>query len=445
MAISSSFVAIQRPPPVRPLPPPPLPKPPLPLPLPREKLTSRKEEVARQFGHFGGMFVPETLVHDLGRLESAFRSIYPQETFQRELKSILRDYVGRESPLYFAERLTDNYKHSSGGGPQIFLKREDLNHTGAHTINNAVAQALLAARLGKRRIVADTGSGQHGLSVAAVCAKLGLQCIVYMGAKDMEKHGDQVLTMHLMGAEVRAVHSNDALLTDAASEAMRDAVTNLESTYHIVGSAVGPHPYPTMVREFQSVIGRETRRQAMEKWGGKPDVLVACVGRGSNAIGLFHEFLGDADVRLVGVEAAGRGLDSGRHAASLARGEVGVYRGAMSHVLQDHDGQIVMPDSVSDGMVYPCVGPEHSYLKDTGRTEYYSIKDGEAMQAFKRVSRLEGIIPALETCHALAYLEVLCPALPLGAKVVVNCSGRGDKDLQTAIEYLHSDQLTATE
>ncbi|KAJ6805353.1 tryptophan synthase beta chain 1-like [Iris pallida] len=348
MAISTSFAAIQGRPPVRPSP---LRNPP--LPLRHEKLDLSKEVITRQFGHFGGMFVPETLIHDLRKLESAFRSFYPQETFQRELKSILRDYVGRESPLYFAERLTDHYKHSNdgGGGPQIFLKREDLNHTGAHTINNAVAQALLAARLGKRRIVADTGSGLHGLSVAAVCAKLGLQCVVYMGAKDMEKHGDEVLTMHLMGAEVRAVHSDDTLSTDAESEAMRDAVTNLDSTYHIVGSAIGPHPYPTMVREFQSVIGRETRRQAMEKWGGKPDVLVACVGRGSNAIGLFHEFFGDADVRLVGVEAAGRGLDSGRHAASLATGEVGVYRGAMSHVLQDHDGQIVKPDSVSAGYV----------------------------------------------------------------------------------------------
>ncbi|KAJ6805352.1 tryptophan synthase beta chain 1-like [Iris pallida] len=337
MAISCSFLAIQMPPPVRPFPlPPSLPKLPLSLPLPCEKLTSRKEEVlTRQFGHFGGMFVPETLVHDLGRLESAFQLIYPQETFQRELKSILRDYVGRESPLYFAERLTDHYKHSSCGsdGPQIFLKREDLNHIGAHTINNAVAQDLLVARLEKRRIVADTGSGQHGLLVAAVCAKLGLQCVVYMGTKDMEKHGDEVLTMHRMGAEVRAVHSDDALSTDAASEAMCDAVTNLELTYHIVGSAVGPYPYPTMVREFQFVIGRERRRQTMEKWGGKPDVLVACVSRDSNTIGLFHEFFGDADVRMVGIEATGRGLDSGRHAASLAKGEVGVYRGAVSHVL----------------------------------------------------------------------------------------------------------------
>ncbi|GFZ06505.1 tryptophan synthase beta-subunit 1 [Actinidia rufa] len=389
-----------------------------------------------RFGKFGGKYVPETLMHALTELESAFRSLSGDREFEKELDGILKDYVGRESPLYFAERLTEHYKRPNGEGPHIYLKREDLNHTGAHKINNAVAQALLAKRLGKKRIIAETGAGQHGVATATVCARFGLECVIYMGAQDMERQSLNVFRMRLLGAEVRAVHSGTATLKDATSEAIRDWVTNVESTHYILGSVAGPHPYPMMVREFHAVIGKETRKQALEKWGGKPDVLVACVGGGSNAMGLFHEFVYDDDVRLIGVEAAGFGLDSGKHAATLTKGEVGVLHGAMSYLLQDEDGQIVEPHSISAGLDYPGVGPEHSFLKDLGRAEYYSITDEEALEAFKRLSQLEGIIPALETSHALAYLEKLCPTLPNGTKVVLNCSGRGDKDVQTAIKYL---------
>ncbi|XP_038899607.1 tryptophan synthase beta chain 1 [Benincasa hispida] len=388
------------------------------------------------FGRFGGKYVPETLMHALTELETAFHSLAGDQEFQKELDGILRDYVGRESPLYFAERLTEHYRRPNGEGPHIFLKREDLNHTGAHKINNAVAQALLAKRLGKKRIIAETGAGQHGVATATVCARFGLECIIYMGAQDMDRQALNVFRMRLLGAEVRPVHSGTATLKDATSEAIRDWVTNVETTHYILGSVAGPHPYPMMVRDFHAVIGKETRKQALEKWGGTPDVLVACVGGGSNAMGLFHEFVNDEDVRLVGVEAAGFGLDSGKHAATLTKGEVGVLHGAMSYLLQDDDGQIIEPHSISAGLDYPGVGPEHSYLKDLGRAEYHSVTDDEALEAFKRLSRLEGIIPALETSHALAYLEKLCPTLPDGAKVVLNCSGRGDKDVQTAIKYL---------
>ncbi|XP_019183355.1 PREDICTED: tryptophan synthase beta chain 1 [Ipomoea nil] len=389
-----------------------------------------------RFGKFGGKYVPETLMYALDELETAFKAISVDDAFQKELDGILRDYVGRESPLYFAERLTEHYKRPNGEGPLIYLKREDLNHTGAHKINNAVAQALLAKRLGKKRIIAETGAGQHGVATATVCARFGLECVIYMGAQDMERQALNVFRMRLLGAEVRPVHSGTATLKDATSEAIRDWVTNVETTHYILGSVAGPHPYPMMVRDFHAVIGKETRRQALEKWGGKPDVLVACVGGGSNAMGLFHEFIDDEDVRLIGVEAAGFGLDSGKHAATLTKGEVGVLHGAMSYLLQDDDGQIVEPHSISAGLDYPGVGPEHSFLKDLGRAEYYSITDEEALEAFKRLSRLEGIIPALETSHALAYLEKLCPTLPDGTKVVLNCSGRGDKDVHTAIKYL---------
>ncbi|XP_068665760.1 tryptophan synthase beta chain 1-like [Aristolochia californica] len=395
----------------------------------------RVSERPDSFGRFG-KYVPETLMYALTELETAFRSLSGDEEFQKELESILKDYVGRESPLYFAERLTTHYRRSNGEGPHIYLKREDLNHTGAHKINNAVAQALLAKRLGKKRIIAETGAGQHGVATATVCARFGLECVIYMGAQDMERQALNVFRMRLLGAEVRAVHSGTATLKDATSEAIRDWVTNVESTHYILGSVAGPHPYPMMVREFHAVIGKETRKQAREKWGGKPDVLVACVGGGSNAIGLFHEFVEDTEVRFIGVEAAGFGLDSGKHAATLTKGEVGVLHGAMSYLLQDDDGQIVEPHSISAGLDYPGVGPEHSFLKDIGRAEYQSVTDQEALEAFKRLSRLEGIIPALETSHALAYLEKLCPTLPDGTKVVVNCSGRGDKDVQTAIKYL---------
>nr|QFI57759.1 tryptophan synthase beta-subunit 2 [Brassica oleracea var. italica] len=389
-----------------------------------------------RFGKFGGKYVPETLMHALSELETAFYSLAADDDFQRELAGILKDYVGRESPLYFAERLTEHYRRENGEGPLIYLKREDLNHTGAHKINNAVAQALLAKRLGKKRIIAETGAGQHGVATATVCARFGLQCIIYMGAQDMERQALNVFRMRLLGAEVRGVHSGTATLKDATSEAIRDWVTNVETTHYILGSVAGPHPYPMMVRDFHAVIGKETRRQAMEKWGGKPDVLVACVGGGSNAMGLFHEFVDDTEVRMIGVEAAGFGLDSGKHAATLIKGDVGVLHGAMSYLLQDDDGQIIEPHSISAGLDYPGVGPEHSFLKDMGRAEYYSVTDEEALEAFKRVSRLEGIIPALETSHALAHLEKLCPTLPDGARVVLNFSGRGDKDVQTAIKYL---------
>ncbi|CAO2176574.1 unnamed protein product [Urochloa humidicola] len=389
-----------------------------------------------RFGRFGGKYVPETLMHALTELENAFHALATDDEFQKELDGILKDYVGRESPLYFAERLTEHYRRADGTGPLIYLKREDLNHTGAHKINNAVAQALLAKRLGKQRIIAETGAGQHGVATATVCARFGLQCIIYMGAQDMERQALNVFRMKLLGAEVRAVHSGTATLKDATSQAIRDWVTNVETTHYILGSVAGPHPYPMMVREFHKIIGQETRRQAMDKWGGKPDVLVACVGGGSNAMGLFHEFVDDQDVRLIGVEAAGHGVDNDKHAATLTKGEVGVLHGSMSYLLQDDDGQVIEPHSISAGLDYPGVGPEHSFLKDIGRAEYDSVTDQEALDAFKRVSRLEGIIPALETSHALAYLEKLCPTLSDGVRVVVNCSGRGDKDVHTASKYL---------
>ncbi|GMH24977.1 hypothetical protein Nepgr_026820 [Nepenthes gracilis] len=402
----------------------------------REASALQRPDSFGRFGRFGGKYVPETLMYALTELESAFRSLSKDQDFQKELGGILRDYVGRESPLYFAERLTDYYRRPDGEGPHIYLKREDLNHTGAHKINNAVAQALLAKHLGKNRIIAETGAGQHGVATATVCARFGLQCIIYMGSQDMERQALNVFRMRLLGAEVRAVHSGTATLKDATSEAIRDWVTNVETTHYILGSVAGPHPYPMMVREFHAIIGKETRKQALEKWGGKPDVLVACVGGGSNAMGLFHEFVDDRDVRLIGVEAAGLGLDSCQHAATLTKGEVGVLHGAMSYLLQDDDGQIIEPHSISAGLDYPGVGPEHSFLKDIGRAEYYCITDQEALEAFMRLSRLEGIIPALETSHALAYLEKLCPTLPNGTKLVLNCSGRGDKDVQTAIKHL---------
>lgn len=398
-------------------------------------LETRPDSFGR-FGKFGGKYVPETLMHALEELESAFRELSSDEAFQAELALILRDYVGRESPLYFAERLTEHYRREDGTGPLIYLKREDLNHTGAHKINNAIGQALLAKRLGKKRIIAETGAGQHGVATATVCARFGLDCVIYMGAQDMERQALNVFRMRLLGAEVRPVHAGTATLKDATSEAIRDWVTNVESTHYILGSVAGPHPYPMMVREFHAVIGQETRRQAFEKWGGTPDVLVACVGGGSNAMGLFHEFVDDLDVRMIGVEAAGFGLDSGKHAATLTKGEVGVLHGSLSYLLQDADGQVIEPHSISAGLDYPGVGPEHSFLKDIGRAEYYSVTDQEALDAFKRLSRLEGIIPALETSHALAFLEKLCPTLPDGVKVVINCSGRGDKDVHTAIKHL---------
>ncbi|MEB3224867.1 MAG: tryptophan synthase subunit beta [Synechococcus sp.] len=389
-----------------------------------------------RFGQYGGKYVPETLMPALAELEAAYAQYRNDPEFQAELAGLLKDYVGRPSPLYFAERLTARYARPDGSGPQIYLKREDLNHTGAHKINNAIAQALLAKRMGKKRIIAETGAGQHGVATATVCARFGLECIIYMGVQDMERQALNVFRMKLLGATVQPVAAGTGTLKDATSEAIRDWVTNVETTHYILGSVAGPHPYPMMVRDFHAVIGAETRLQCQEKWGGLPDILVACVGGGSNAMGLFHEFVQDPSVRLIGVEAEGSGIASGHHAATLTQGKPGVLHGAMSYLLQDTEGQVVEAHSISAGLDYPGVGPEHSYLKDTARAEYYSVTDQDAVAAFRRVSELEGIIPALETSHAFAYLETLCPQLSGSPRIVINSSGRGDKDVQTVAKYL---------
>lgn len=398
--------------------------------------TAQLPDALGRFGQFGGKYVPETLMPALAELEKAFYQYRQDPAFQLELTQLLKDYVGRPSPLYFAERLTAHYGRSDGSGPQIYLKREDLNHTGAHKINNALAQVLLAKRMGKQRIIAETGAGQHGVATATVCARFGLNCVIYMGVHDMERQSLNVFRMRLMGAEVRPVESGTGTLKDATSEAIRDWVTNVEHTHYILGSVAGPHPYPMIVRDFHTIIGQETRQQCLEKWNGLPDILMACVGGGSNAMGLFHEFVKESTVRLIGVEAAGEGVQTGRHAATLTHGQVGVLHGAMSYLLQDDDGQVVEPHSISAGLDYPGVGPEHSYLKDAGRADYYSVTDAEAIAAFQRLSKLEGIIPALETSHAIAYLETLCPQLEGNPRIVINCSGRGDKDVQTVAKYL---------
>jgi tryptophan synthase beta chain len=374
----------------------------------------------------------------LFELEAALEKYRHDAAFNEELEQLLRDYVGRPSPLYFAERLTAHYAKPDGSGPQIYLKREDLNHTGAHKINNALAQALLAKRMGKQRIIAETGAGQHGVATATVCARFGLDCVIYMGVHDMERQALNVFRMKLLGAEVRPVEAGTGTLKDATSEAIRDWVTNVETTHYILGSVAGPHPYPMMVRDFHCVIGRETRAQCLEKWGGLPDILLACVGGGSNAMGLFYEFVKEPSVRLIGVEAAGVGVDTDKHAATLTHGRVGVLHGAMSYLLQDDDGQVLEAHSISAGLDYPGVGPEHSFLKDTNRAEYYSVTDSEAVAAFQRLSQLEGIIPALETSHAIAYLETLCTQLSGSPRIIINCSGRGDKDVQTVAKFLEN-------
>ncbi|CBN55150.1 MULTISPECIES: tryptophan synthase subunit beta [Kamptonema] len=401
-----------------------------------ETSVQRPDSLGR-FGKFGGKYVPETLMPALFELEAAFEQYRNDPDFQQELQQLLKDYVGRPSPLYFAERLTAHYTKPDGSGPQIYLKREDLNHTGAHKINNALAQALLAKRMGKQRVIAETGAGQHGVATATVCARFGLECVVYMGVHDMERQALNVFRMRLMGAEVRPVAAGTGTLKDATSEAIRDWVTNVETTHYILGSVAGPHPYPMMVRDFHAIIGQETRSQCLEKWGGLPDILLACVGGGSNAMGLFHEFVNEETVRLIGVEAAGEGVDTEKHAATLTKGRVGVLHGAMSYLLQDEEGQVIEPHSISAGLDYPGVGPEHSFLKDIGRAEYYSVTDDEAVAAFQRLSQLEGIIPALETAHAIAYLETLSPQLSGSPRIVLNCSGRGDKDVQTVAKFLN--------
>ncbi len=389
-----------------------------------------------RFGPYGGKYVPETLMPALSELETAYAQYKDDAEFNQELDNLLSDYVGRPNPLYFAERLTAHYAREDGTGAQIYLKREDLNHTGAHKINNALGQILLAQRMGKKRIIAETGAGQHGVATATVCARFGLECVIYMGVQDMERQSLNVFRMRLLGATVEPVSAGTGTLKDATSEAIRDWVTNVEHTHYILGSVAGPHPYPMMVRDFHGIIGKETRTQALAKWGGMPDILLACVGGGSNAMGLFYEFVNESNVRLIGVEAAGEGVNTDKHAATLTAGKPGVLHGAMSYLLQDKEGQVIEAHSISAGLDYPGVGPEHSYLKDRGRAEYYSVTDKEAIEAFLRVSKLEGIIPALETSHALAYLETLCPQLEGSPRIVINCSGRGDKDVQTVAKYL---------
>jgi len=374
----------------------------------------------------------------LSELEAAYAQYRNDPEFQQELQGLLKDYVGRPSPLYFADRLSQHYARPDGTGPQIYLKREDLNHTGAHKINNALGQVLLAKRMGKQRIIAETGAGQHGVATATVCARFGLDCVIYMGVQDMERQALNVFRMRLLGATVQPVEAGTGTLKDATSEAIRDWVTNVETTHYILGSVAGPHPYPMVVRDFHAIIGEETRQQCQEKWGGLPDILMACIGGGSNAMGLFCEFVKEPSVRLIGVEAAGEGTNTDKHAATLTQGRPGVLHGAMSYLLQDSEGQVVEAHSISAGLDYPGVGPEHSYLKETKRAEYYSITDGEAIAAFQRLSELEGIIPALETSHALAYLETLCPQLDGSPRIVINCSGRGDKDVQTVAKYLEN-------
>ncbi|MCP9827868.1 MULTISPECIES: tryptophan synthase subunit beta [unclassified Synechococcus] len=392
-----------------------------------------------RFGRFGGQYVPETLMPALAELEQAAAEAWADPAFTSRLDHLLRTYVGRPTPLYEAERLTAHYARPEGG-PRLWLKREDLNHTGAHKINNALGQALLALRMGKKRVIAETGAGQHGVATATVCARFGLECVVYMGAEDMRRQALNVFRMRLLGATVQPVTAGTATLKDATSEAIRDWVTNVETTHYILGSVAGPHPYPMLVRDFHAVIGQEAKRQCQEAFGRLPDVLVACVGGGSNAMGLFHPFVEDTSVRLIGVEAAGEGVATGRHAATITEGRIGVLHGAMSLLLQDGEGQVQEAHSISAGLDYPGVGPEHSYLRDVGRAEYAAVTDDEALTALRLVSELEGIIPALETAHAFAWLEQLCPTLAPGTEVVVNLSGRGDKDVNTVADRL-GDQL----
>jgi tryptophan synthase beta chain len=381
------------------------------------------------FGIYGGRFVAETLMPPLSELEEAYRKYLQDPEFQAELDADLAHFVGRPSPLYFAQRLTEQT-----GGARIFLKREDLNHTGAHKINNTVGQALLARRMGKTRIIAETGAGQHGVASATVAARLGMECVVYMGEEDIRRQAINVYRMRLLGATVVSVASGSKTLKDALNEALRDWVTNVDNTFYIIGTVAGPHPYPAMVRDFQAVIGRETRQQMLDMTGRMPDALVACVGGGSNAIGMFHPFIDDASVALHGVEGGGDGVDTGRHAAPLCAGRPGVLHGNRTYLMEDSDGQIIETHSISAGLDYPGVGPEHAWLKDSGRAQYAAVTDSEAMQAFHQLTRVEGIMPALESSHALAYAVKLAAGMGKEQTVVVNLSGRGDKDVHTVAE-----------
>tara|TARA_B100000575_G_scaffold294548_1_gene311419 strand:+ start:2795 stop:3994 length:1200 start_codon:yes stop_codon:yes gene_type:complete len=382
------------------------------------------------FGVYGGKFVPETLIPALNELESAYKKASKDPEFEKEYLHLLHEYVGRPTELSFADRLTDYY-----GGAKIYLKREDLCHTGAHKINNAIGQILLALRMGKKRIIAETGAGQHGVATATACAKFGVECVVYMGEEDMVRQKLNVDRMQLMGAEVRGVSSGSKTLKDATNEAIRDWVTNVDDTFYIIGSVVGPHPYPMMVRNFHRIIGDETKRQLMEIEGRLPDYLIACVGGGSNAMGIFYPFIND-DVHIIGIEAGGLGVESGQTAATLTKGKPGVLHGSMSYLLHDQEGQIELAHSISAGLDYPGIGPEHAYLHDTKRVDYHAVTDSEALEAVSLLSRLEGIIPALETAHAFAWLEKLMSKTTSEQIVVLNCSGRGDKDMETISKYL---------
>jgi len=383
------------------------------------------------FGIYGGRYVAETLMPLILEVEKAYAQAKADPDFWKELDYYFTHYVGRPSPLYFAQRITEHCK-----GAKIYFKRDELNHTGAHKINNCLGQALLAKRLGRKRIIAETGAGQHGVATATVCALFGLKCIIYMGARDIERQMPNVFRMKLLGAEVIPVKSGSQTLKDAMNEALRDWVSNVNGTLYLIGTAAGPHPYPAMVRDFQSIIGREVREQIMAAEGRLPDTLVACIGGGSNAIGLFHPFLHDENVKLIGVEAAGLGLNTKKHAASLAKGQPGVLHGSRTYLLQDDDGQIQEAHSISAGLDYPGIGPEHSWLKDEGRVEYVSATDKEALRAFQLCARLEGIIPALEPSHALAHVLKLAPRLPRDHLLVMNMCGRGDKDIFTVAKVL---------
>ena len=398
-------------------------------------MTYKQPDKRGHFEEFGGKYVPETLIPAINELEQLYSEVKHDNTFQAELSSLLKHYSGRPTPLYFAKRISEEL------GFNVYLKREDLNHTGAHKINNALGQILLAQRMGKKRIIAETGAGMHGVATATVAAQFGLECVVYMGEEDIRRQKLNVFRMNLLGAEVRPVSSGSKTLKDATNEAIRDWVTNVENTYYLIGSVVGPHPYPMMVRDFQSVIGRETKTQFANSQHPTansqklPSVLIACVGGGSNAIGLFHPFLED-DVRLVGVEAAGLGVETGEHAATMSKGEFGVLHGSASYLLQTEDGQVILPHSVSAGLDYPGVGPEHSYLKSIGRVEYVSATDDEALSAFQWLSEKEGILPALESSHALAFLKQRDNNIEKGDNIIICLSGRGDKDVHTMADYL---------
>jgi tryptophan synthase beta chain len=382
------------------------------------------------FGPYGGVFVSETLIFALEQLKAEYARYQNDPAFLTEIQYELKHYVGRPTPVYHARRWSEHF-----GGAQVYLKREDLNHTGAHKINNVIGQAMLARRMGKKRVIAETGAGQHGVATATIAARYGMECVVYMGSEDIKRQAANVYRMKLLGATVVPVTSGSKTLKDALNEAMRDWVTNVESTFYIIGTVAGPHPYPMMVRDFQSVIGREAREQMLEITGRHPHAVLACVGGGSNAMGIFYPYINDEGVRLIGVEAAGHGLESGKHAATLTAGRSGVLHGNRTYLLQDDDGQIIETHSISAGLDYPGVGPEHSWLKDSGRAEYVSVTDDEAVEAFHNLCRLEGIIPALESSHALAYATKIAPRMNVDDTLLVNLSGRGDKDMHTVAEH----------